>query len=248
MKLEHSAFTHVPQLRDKIRDPETSRFRNLDMTRLDQRAREAGYPPDWRRSDAEREATRDAALSDRAGEDLWIFAYGSLMWDPGFYFDEVRVARAEGYQRSFCLKMKIGRGSPENPGLMAALDLGQACDGLVFRIRAEHVEPETQIIWRREMIGYGYVPTFVPLETRAGPVEALTFVVDRESGRYAGGLDVDHAARLIARAHGINGTNLEYLDNLAAQLDLLELEDEGFVELYRRIERYRPSTEAVLPT
>ena len=241
MKLEDTAFAHVPQLRDKIRDPQTSRYRNLDYAVLDERAREAGYPPGWRRSDEEREATRAEMLAGRGGEDLWIFAYGSLMWDPGFYFDEVRVARADGYHRSFCLELKVGRGSPETPGLMAALDMGRACDGLAFRIKAEHVEPETNVIWRREMIGYGYVPTFVPLETNSGTLEALTFVVDHDSGRYAGDLGVEEAAQMIASAQGINGTNVEYVENLAAQLKLLGLRDDVFDRLYERITELRGS-------
>ena len=76
---------------------------------------------------------RAAFLAQRNDQDLWIFAYGSLIWDPAFYFEEVRVAKAPGYQRSFCLRSEIGRGSPEKPGLMVALDHGSECQGLAFR-------------------------------------------------------------------------------------------------------------------
>lgn len=235
MKLDHTAFEELPHLREKILDPLTSRFRNIDLEEFDRQAILNGLGPDWRRPDADRERTRQEILGDRMDRDLWVFAYGSLMWDPAFFFDEVRLARAEGYERRFCLLLKSGRGSPDAPGLMAALDRGDSCQGLAFRIRGDHVDQESEIIWRREMIGFGYVPTFIPLETASGPVEALTFVADRDSERYQGGLHAEEAAQMIAVAHGILGSNREYLDSLSAQLDLLGLKDDHFSDLYARV-------------
>ena len=77
---------------------------------LDRVARENGYPENWRLSDAEREATRAGVLA-RKGRDLWVFAYGSLMWDPGIHIVEIRTATLAGFHRSFCLKSQIGRGN-----------------------------------------------------------------------------------------------------------------------------------------
>ncbi len=238
MSLDTAAFAHVPQLQECIRDPEASRFRNLDLTEMDRKAREAGFPEGWRRPDAEREAIRRQTLEGWEGHDVWIFAYGSLMWDPAFYFAEARVARAPGYERRFCLKMTIGRGSPSAPGLMAALDIGEACEGLVFRIASHNVEKETEIIFRREMISFGYAPTFIPIETDDGPIEALTFVADHACERYARDIDREESARMIAQADGINGTNIEYLENLAAQLETLGLDDPAVVDLHARTRRY----------
>lgn len=238
MKLDPAAFSLVPHLRDKILDPETSRFRNLDYVEMDRRAIEAGHPADWRRPDEEREKTRVATLAGRENQDVWIFAYGSLMWDPAFYFEEVRLAKASNYQRRFCLVTEMGRGSIEHPGLMAALDHGGSCEGLAFRIRSADVDKETSVIWRREMISYGYVPIFVKLETDQGPIEGLSFLVDHTGGRYAQRLDMDEAAKMIARGEGLLGTNIEYLHNLANQLDLLGLHDEEFVRLYNQAKRY----------
>lgn len=237
MSIHHSAFEYVPQLRDKIIDPHASRFRFLDYKDIDQRAREAGYPEGWRRSDEEREGIRQSVLAGREG-DIWVFAYGSLMWDPGFFFDEVRVGRASGYQRKFCLHMNMGRGSPDLPGLMAALDDGEYCDGLVFRITAEQVDHETAVIFRREMISHGYVAIFVPVETDQGPVEALTFFVNKDGDRYAGDLGLDTSAQMIATAKGINGTNIDYVDNLYDQLQLLGLNDPQFEELHAETRKY----------
>ncbi len=241
MKLDHKAFEELPHLREKILDPLTSRFRNIDLEEFDRQAILNGLGPDWRRPDADRERTRQEILGDRMDRDLWVFAYGSLMWDPAFFFDEVRLARAEGYERRFCLLLKSGRGSPDAPGLMAGLDRGDSCQGLAFRIRADHVDQESEIIWRREMIGFGYVPTFIPVETAIGSVEALTFVVDPDSDRYQGGLNPDEAAAMIAVAEGRLGSNREYLDSLSAQLDLLGLEDAHFSDLYARVQKCDPA-------
>jgi len=232
MKLDQKIFEHIPHLRDKIHEPEKSQFRNLDFEALDQYAREAGYPDNWRHKHADREDTRMQSLEGRMNDDLWVFAYGSLMWDPAFYFDEVRVARSLEYQRSFCLRTEIGRGSPSHPGLMAALDNGGKCEGLAFRIRAENVDQETEVIWKREMISYGYVPMFLPLETEAGPVEALAFAIDHSSDRYERELDIDDAAKMIAVGTGLIGSNIAYLDSLADQLKLLGLSDDAFFKLH----------------
>lgn len=232
MNIHQKAFDSVPLLRNKIIDPATSQFRFLDYVDIDKRAAEAGYPPDWRRADDEREAIRADFLSGRDGQDVWVFAYGSLMWDPGFYFDEVRLGQLSGFQRKFCLNMTKGRGSEETPGLMAALDEGDTCHGLVFRIAADQVDHETAVIFRREMIAFGYKPIFAPVETDMGPVEAMSFYVDKSGDRYAGDVDLETSARLIASAKGINGSNRDYVDNLAAQLRLLGLSDPDFEALH----------------
>ena len=235
MMIDDSAFAAVPQLRHTIIDPAQSRFRNIDYDAFDKVARETGLPENWRRPHDDREATRQATLGGRLNQDLWVFAYGSLMWDPAFYFDEVRLGRAQGYARCFCLELKSGRGTPDAPGLMAALDKGESCEGLVFRIAADKVDTETEIIWQREMIGYGYEPSFVAVETLAGPLEALTFVIDPASDHYAAGLDMDETARRISVAEGALGTNLEYVQSLAGQLEALGLSDVAFDALNRHV-------------
>ena len=202
------------------------------MSSMDQAMRDAGYPANWRRTDDEREVTRVNALHGRTDRDLWVFAYGSLMWDPAFHFSEVRIASLTGFHRRFCLKTRLGRGSFENPGLMAALDAGGACNGLVFRINRDVIELETKILWSREMMMLAYDPVILSVVTPQGPVDALAFVINRTSENYLQNLPMNEAADLIARAHGLFGSNLEYLDNLAEQLELLNIKDEDFASLY----------------
>ena len=119
------AFIHLPELRTRVTHPEKSRLRlTPEMFAMwEQRVREAGWPADWRLSDEVIEASRLAVLGDhKAGSDLWVYSYGSLMWDPGFHFAEVRLADVEGYQRRFTLKINLGRGSRDYPALMLSLE------------------------------------------------------------------------------------------------------------------------------
>jgi cation transport protein ChaC len=108
----------------------------------DERAREAGHPVNWRLPDLGREATRHATLARHdPHDDLWVFAYDSLMWDPGIHFAEVRLARVEGFQRRFGYRISAGRGTPECPARMLTLaPLSGHCTGLVFRVPAKLVE------------------------------------------------------------------------------------------------------------
>src|SRR5262245_12147477 len=229
------AFRHVPALAGKIVEPEKSFFRlSRDrLTELDRLARESGYPANWRLSDEAREATRRQALAGHTG-DMWIFAYGSLMWDPAVHVVEIRTAALEGYHRRFCLKIEIGRGSADRPALMAGLDHGGECHGLALRIPADQVEGETEILWMREMLAGSYVPTFVPVETPQGPLDALAFVINRQSSRYCAP-DLEESARLIAPGRGARGTSLEYLVNVAERLQLVGLSDPSIDTLLARV-------------
>ncbi len=232
MPIPADAFAHVPMLVGKVLDPEKSTFRISRQTfdEWDRRAKEAGYGDNWRRTHEEREATRSEALRGRLGRDLWIFAYGSLMWDPAIHVVEIRAAALTGFHRRFCLKVEIGRGSQEKPALMAALDVGGECHGLAMRIPAQAVDRETEILWMREMIGEAYLPQFCNVATPQGPVEALAFVMDRKSPRFAD-IGAEEAARIIATGSGLLGTNLEYFDNLATHVEALGIRDEVFEDI-----------------
>ena len=131
MLIAPEAFRHVPSLMGKIIEPEKSTFRISCATfeDWDRQARAAGFGDNWRRSHHDREATRRQALAGRLDRDLWIFAYGSLMWDPAIQIVEIRTATLKGFHRRFCLKIEIGRGSRQRPALMAALDEGGECRG-----------------------------------------------------------------------------------------------------------------------
>jgi cation transport protein ChaC len=224
-------FIHHPELRDKIADPLRSSYRALDLKMLDEKMRAAGAAANWRYSDAKREETRQTALDGRFTDDLWVFAYGSLIWEPAFRFSEVRTALLKGYRRSFCVMSELGRGTPELPGLMAGLDTGDECKGLAFRINAEFVEEESRLIWRREMLMHVYASLFVPIETPLGDLEALAFVVDRSSDHYTPGLSLEKTAQYMATGVGIFGSSLTYLETLVEQCETVGIEDRALFRL-----------------
>jgi cation transport protein ChaC len=158
------------------------------------------------------------------------------MWDPGFHFDEVRLADVEGYQRRFTLKINLGRGSKEYPALMLSLEPQDGrCHGLAFRIAAASVHAETAILWRREMLRGGYAPAIVSMLTPQGPIDALAFVSNPSHPSYVGELPFDETARLIASGKGILGTNREYLVQLATQLEALGIDDPYVAQLHAEI-------------
>ena len=232
MLIPMDAFSHLPMLVGRVLDPERSTFRISRKTfdDWDRRAQEAGYGDNWRRTHEEREASRSQALKGRLGQDLWIFAYGSLMWDPAIHVVEIRAAALTSFHRRFCLKVEIGRGSREKPALMAALDVGGECHGLALRIPAHAVDRETEILWMREMIGEGYIPIFRKVTTPQGPVDALAFVMDRQSARFVD-ISPEEAADIIATGAGLLGTNREYFDNLATHVEALGIRDKVFEDI-----------------
>lgn len=237
--LNADAFIHLPDLRTRVTHPEKSLLRlTPEMFSIwEQRARAAGWPADWRLPDETIEASRLAVLGEHgSGDDLWIYCYGSLMWDPGFHFGEVRLADVEGYQRRFTLKISIGRGSREFPALMLSLEpQAGRCHGLAFRIAADAVHAETAILWRREMLRGGYAPAMVPMLTPQGPIRALAFVSNRSHPSYVGELPFAETAATLASGKGILGTNREYLVQLATQLDALGIEDPYVAQLHAAI-------------
>ena len=158
-------------------------------------------------------------------QELWLFAYGSLMWRPEPGLDEHRLGTVQGWHRRFCLWQWRFRGGRERPGLMLAIDRGGACRGLAYRLTGPGIADKLDSVWRREMRGDGYVPRWVRVATAAGPVEALTFVANRQGVRYAGRLDDARIAAYIASASGHVGPSAEYLLETVARCEALGIRD-----------------------
>ena len=156
-----------------------------------------------------------------SAQDLWVFGYGSLMWRPGFPHVERAEATVTGYHRAFCIASTVHRGNRSRPGLVLGLDRGGACTGVAYRIAADQIETELDIVWRREMLTAAYRPIWVRVNTDAGTVPALTFAINRRHERYAGKLEIDHVAERLATACGPLGTGADYLFN--THRHLLEL-------------------------
>ncbi|WP_282604640.1 gamma-glutamylcyclotransferase [Pelagibius sp. Alg239-R121] len=239
MPAPSSAFSHHPELEGKITDPRASFFRNFNIATVFSEKPELQWVLDELRSDSDREDSRMRTLADHRGGDLWVFAYGSLMWDPAFHFAEVRRATVPGYERRFVLKHTYGaRGTREAPGLMAALDHGDCCEGLVFRIAAQDIETETEILWRREMIGHAYKPIFVAATLGDQTITALAFAANHSSDVICPDLTREEQICFIASGAGFLGTSMEYLGNIVSQFAALGVVDEDCSALLQEVEDY----------
>ena len=245
MPFADHVFRHTPNLRGLITPPDVSemRFGQDRFAEIDAQAKEEGWPPGWRMEHDAREANRQSVLSERMKRDLWVFAYGSLIWDPAVHVEEYRYGALSGWHRSFCMRLEGGRGSHERPGLMAALDEGGHCDGVVFRIPAALVDRETAYMWRREMFSGSYRPVFLDVSTPQGLVEALVFVMEQNDRRYMPDLSEDESARMIAVAEGGLGPNFAYLDSLVRHLDDLGIGDDDMRRLHATASAYRVKKE-----
>jgi cation transport protein ChaC len=164
--------------------------------------------------------------------DFWLFAYGSLIWDPGFPFEEARPAKLMGFHRAFCLYSTRYRGTPEKPGLVLGLDKGGSCRGIAYRVANEHRETTMAYLWDREMLNRSYHCMDLSITLLDGrEVVARTFVIDRDGESYAGKLPLEDAARIIRDAHGQRGPNAAYLANTVEHLERLGLHDRRLAAL-----------------
>ena len=183
------------------------------------------------------EERRDSLLSmfsDRKiNQDVWIFGYGSLIWNPAIHFERKDIMTIYGFHRKFCLKTYLGRGNKEAPGLVLGLDHGGSCRGIAFKIPAKIAAHELEIIWRREMLSGSYIPRWLNGKIKGISVKALGFVVNKQEDRYVGDLTDVETATLISKANGFLGTCADYLINTSEHLEDLGIPDKKLSHLVK---------------
>lgn len=165
-------------------------------------------------SEDERRASLDETLAARpTAGDVWLFGYGSLIWNPAFHYIEQQPVLIRGWHRQFCLSTPIGRGTPERPGLVLGLDRGGACRGIAFRIAQAEASTELELVWRREMVTGSYVPRWVRLHGRGVPDNsfAIAFTINRMAQNYVRPVSEADTAHVIAAAAGALGSCRDYL-------------------------------------
>jgi cation transport protein ChaC len=200
-------------------------------------AKRGGIP--FMSDEARRASLKAMRESVPAGADVWVFGYGSLMWNPAIHVADSLRAHVRGYHRAFCLTLGAGRGTPERPGLMLGIDRGGSCTGIAHRIAAELVESELSILWLREMVSGAYEPRWVNADIDGlARTRSLAFVINRTHPRYEGPLAEEHAAQRIAVAKGILGTNREYLYRTVKYLSDLGIEDGPMHSLERQVRTF----------
>jgi cation transport protein ChaC len=160
--------------------------------------------------------------------DLWVFAYGSLMWRPAFAFEEAVHARLTGWRRCFCIYSVHHRGTPERLGMVLGLDRGGVCEGIAYRVAAPQAAATRAYLRAREQVSGVYREAFLPVELERHPSEeamALAFIAERAHPAYAGRLPLSLQARLIRGAKGLSGANLDYLVSTVRHLTELGIRE-----------------------
>jgi cation transport protein ChaC len=177
-------------------------------------------------------------MAQKMSDDMWVFGYGSLIWNPEFPVAEQHVARAAGWHRSFCMRSIHHRGTEAAPGLVLALDADPAahCDGVAFRVRPGAEAATLQALRDRELISSAYLERWLSVTLTDGrQVSALVFVIDPDHVQYCGGLPLEDQAQIIAQAIGGRGPNRDYLHATAAHLADLGIADADLEWLSQRV-------------
>lgn len=198
-------------------------------------------------------------------ESMWVFAYGSLMWRPGFPVAECWPARLRGLHRDLCVVSHVHRGTPDNPGLVAGLDKGGACRGIVLRVKPGHEADTLSYLREREQPTMVYKETVRPVElvpgcavpawaadlatsggdatatasnrsgSAASTVTAVCYVADRNHHQYAKDLNLLTKAAYVCSGIGKSGHARDYLDELILSLETLGIHDAGLIRLQNAV-------------
>jgi glutathione-specific gamma-glutamylcyclotransferase len=159
-------------------------------------------------------------------DDFWVFAYGSLMWRPGFPFAERRTARVHGYHRALRVVSWRHRGTAERPGLVLGLDRGGACLGRAYRVEAAEVDAVVAYLDEREMDNDVYLAMGLQARLDDGRrIKAYGFIVNRDHFQYAGDIGLDETVALVLQGQGESGACLDYVRSTVTHLDELGIGD-----------------------
>jgi cation transport protein ChaC len=172
--------------------------------------------------------------SDQSGEDLWVFAYGSLMWWPGFDFLERRTARLVGAHRALCVYSFVHRGTPEKPGLVLGLDRGGTCRGVAYRVASYKRTATIDYLRAREQVTKVYREAWRAVWLDDDPqqsVHALGYVVDRGHRQYAGRLPLAQQLHYVRQGHGRSGACRDYVLAAVKELETHGYRDDGLRRL-----------------
>jgi len=171
---------------------------------------------------------------------MWVFGYGSLLWNPGFPIASSERATLHGYARSFCMSSIHHRGTEDHPGLVLALDeqVDARCTGMAFAVEAGHEDRTLAELRERELISSAYLERMLDVNLDDGRiVNAVTYVIDPHHVQYCGGMPLEEQAQIIAHAVGGRGPNTEYLYNTADHLAEIGLRDPDLEWLSQRVRR-----------
>lgn len=181
----------------------------------------------------------EATLASRPRGDLWVFGYGSLIWNPQIVHAEARPARVWGWHRTLHMWSRINRGTEACPGLVFALMTGGSCKGIALRVPQQHAERELRLLWQREMPRAVYDPRWLRTHTPQGVVQALAFTLSPTSPSYTGILDEQRLIDILRNCRGRYGSTLEYVARTARALQDLGIRDAEVDRIMTLARRHR---------
>jgi glutathione-specific gamma-glutamylcyclotransferase len=184
----------------------------------------------------------NASITNAFGKELWVFAYGSLMWRPGFDYDEMAPAKLVGAHRSLCIYSVVHRGTRRKPGLVLGLDVGGFCHGVAFRATAAKAAETLCRLRKRELVTNVYreqLRSVTLLDGRSHAVRALCYMVDRSHPQYAGAVPLDRQVEIVRNSQGRSGRNIDYVLNTAGHLRDFNVSDAALERLLVRLGRHR---------
>lgn len=202
----------------------------------ERKVEEPGPDPRWVLN-SELRAFSERLTAQRPAGPFWVFAYGSLIWKPTFESVTRKAGIARGWHRSFCLELDRWRATPEQHGLMMALDRGGSCAGLLCQL-VEHDLNETvhNLVWREISFEHEFIAVrWLTVDTNDGPVKALTFWAGPRGAGIFRRLPLPKVAEVIARACGHLGSNASYLRNTVLHLEEHGIRDRNLWHLQKLV-------------
>jgi cation transport protein ChaC len=226
--------------------PDTLSRRDLEENRM-RELYAAAVDPSHAFSDEQLSESLNATLAAKPkGAGWWVFAYGSLLWNPLFPVAEMRPATLRGLHRRFCLRSLASRGTRDCPGLVLGLDRGGTCRGVALRLPPMLAIDELHLLWRREMVVGSYDPRWVKVDAGGREIVALTFVVRRDHSQYAGRLSLAEEVAALASACGAFGSSLDYLERTRVALVAHGIIDPYLERLAAQVVRAKPDVQGIV--
>lgn len=225
-------------LRPKSRAPVAMQLTSELVARTLRDVQDEGPEPNWTPISAGQLDELVSRVEQEAGdEEIWVFAYGSLMWNPGFDVSASQEAVAYGWHRAFSLRIERMRATSDAPGLMLALRPGGSCSGLILRLPCVTKKQDLRTLLARE-IRYSEVcdmVRWVTVRTATGAHPALTFWASTKQSQLTEKISLDDAAVLIAQACGPAGSCAEYLHRTVSDLVDRNIHDRNLWQLQEMV-------------
>jgi cation transport protein ChaC len=158
--------------------------------------------------------------------DIWVFAYGSLLWKPGFKYIDSKIGTLNGYHRDFCVKAHSHRGTPDRCGLVLSIIKGGTCQGILYKVKESNWDSVLDYLCQREMKTEPYLLKCLTVNCEDADVQAYSFIIDINSSHYIDNLNPEEKANIINKAHGCSGSNKEYFLKTLERLNEMDISEE----------------------